>query len=185
MCEAVQELKIAGVSMDQAVWVVGVTVMTTVTVILKQTVWAAASGMGGMIACGLAGVIVLVVYEAISGAVERKELERRVGELEEAQKTIHDNRVAIVNCAEQLRDALIAIQVMSGKVGDGKGFSLGYVSPLIPLSLLLRVLKGYPDYFPFCRELCYHQYSDVFAVYLFDRWIGRFPLNCSLNGTFG
>ena len=125
MREAVQELRIAGVPMDKAMLVVGVTVTTAATAILKlkHTAWVAASGIRCLIACELAGIIVGVIFEAIYGAMERKELERRVPELEQAAKTMHDNRTAIVDCAERLREALIHIQGMSSLEGHRNGFS--------------------------------------------------------------
>ena len=113
MREAVQELQIAGISMEMAVLVVGLAVTTVVTAILTTTVCVAASVIGGILAGGGVGLIVYAVLEAINGAMERKELERRVRELEKAEKTIRDNRNAIVDCAERLREALIVIRVMA------------------------------------------------------------------------
>ena len=137
MREAIRELEIAGVTMGKAVAVVASLVTTEVTMNLERTVWASASGLGGLIAGALAGALVFVIFEAISGAVERAELERRIRELTKAEQTMHDNRVAIVNSAQQLYVALIVIQLTFDTAGHGKEFSFGYVS-LLTLYLLFQ-----------------------------------------------
>lgn len=132
MREAIRELEIAGVTMGKAVAVVASLATTEVTMHLERTAWASASALGGLIAGAVAGALAFVILEAISGAVERGELERRIRELTKAEQTMHDNRVAIVNSAQQLYVALIVIQLTFDSAGDGKGFSLGYVLPLTP-----------------------------------------------------
>ena len=129
MREAIRELEIAGVTMGKAVAVVASLVTTEVTLHLERTAWASASGLGGLVSGALAGALVFVVFEAISGAVERAELERRIRELTKAEQTMRDNRVAIVNSAEQLYVALIVIELTYDATGAGKGLCSGYVLP--------------------------------------------------------
>jgi len=125
MREAIRELEIAGVTMSKAVAVVASLVTTEVTMHLERSAWASASAVGGLLAGALAGTLVFVMFEAITGAIERAELERRIRELTRAEETMHDNRVAIVNSAQQLYVALIVIQITFDTAGDGKGFCLG------------------------------------------------------------
>ena len=127
MREAILELEIAGLTMSRAVAVVASLVTTEVTMHLEQTTWASASVVGGFVAGAIAGTLVFVIFEAISGAVERAELERRIRELSKAEETLHENRVAIVNCAQQLYVALIVIQLTFDTGGHGKDICFGFV----------------------------------------------------------
>jgi len=134
MREAIRELEIAGWTEGKAVAVVASLVTKEVTMhlemCLERTAWASVSGLGGLVAGALAGTLVFVIFEAISGAVERAELERRIRELTKAEQTIHDNCVAIVDSAQRLYVALIFIQITSGTAEPGNEFCFGYVSPL-------------------------------------------------------
>jgi hypothetical protein len=131
MREAICELEVAGWTVGKAMAVITSLVTTEVTTHLERTAWACASATGGLLAGALAGTLAFVIFEAISGAIERAELERRIRELTKAEQTIHDNRVAIVDSAQQLYVALIVAEVTFGKVGDGKGFCFWCVSHLI------------------------------------------------------
>jgi hypothetical protein len=126
MREAIRELEIAGVTMGKAVAVVASLATTEVTMHLERTAWASASNLGGIVAGALAGTLVFVMFEAISGAVERAELERRIRELTKAEETMHDNRVAIVNSAQQLYVALIVIQLTFDTDGHMEGHAEGH-----------------------------------------------------------
>src|SRR5258706_5685360 len=90
MREAIFELEIAGVTMGRAVAVVASLVTTEVTMHLEQTTWASASAVGGFVAGGVAGTLVFVIFEAISGAVERAGVERGIRELAKAEQTRHE-----------------------------------------------------------------------------------------------
>jgi len=138
MREAIRELKIVGLTLGQAAGiVVSLVTMQLTEVYLERTAWASVSYLGGFVAGALAGTLVFVIIEAISGAVKRAELERRIQELTEAEKTIRDNRDAIVNSAHQVHFALIVMQITSGTAELGNEFSFGYVS-LLTLYLLFQ-----------------------------------------------
>ena len=126
MREAIQELEIAGWTVGKAAGMVASVVVGEVTMQLERTTWASVSVVGGFVAGALAGTLVFVVFEAVSGAVERAELERRIRELTKAEQTLHDNRVAIVNSAQQLYVALILIQLVFDTAGHGKDHGKGH-----------------------------------------------------------
>jgi len=128
--EGVRELEVAGLTLQNAVWIVTAMVTTKVTTDLERLVCISASGLGGLVAGSLVGALVFVIWEAIAGYAEGVEMERRIKELMQAEETLRANSNAVVDCAEQLRVALIRMQVMFDKMGDGKDIYSGYVSPL-------------------------------------------------------
>ena len=157
MREGVQELEIAGVKMNKAVGIVTTLVTTNVVTDLEGLVCVSIRSLGGLVAGSLAGALVFVIWEAISGLAEGAELKRRIEELEETERALRENGTVIANSADQLRFALMVIQIHSGKVGDAKEFSFGYVLPsALCMHPLQRLLKSPLDLFWFVREL-YHR----------------------------
>lgn len=130
MHEGIRELEIAGVKMKDAVGMVTTIVTTSVMTDLEGLVCLSVKAIGGLVAGSLAGALVFVIWEAISGLAEGAELKRRIKELEETERTLRSNGTAISNCADQLRFALVVTQIQLGKVGNAKELSFGYVLPL-------------------------------------------------------
>jgi len=137
MREAVPELEIAGWKQGKAMTTVEGLVTKQVMMHLEHTPWASVSHLGGLVSGALARTLVSVIFEAVSGAVERAELERRIRELTEAEQTIRDNRVAIVKSAQQLYAALVFRQIATGIAQPGNALSFRYVS-LLTLYLLFQ-----------------------------------------------
>jgi len=112
MREGVKELEIAGYSWDAAATMIASMTMKFVYQALSQSCGKIISGIGGIAAGAVIGLLVSVVWEAISGAIERAELERRITELTGAEAVIRENRIVIADSCKKLYKALILMDVL-------------------------------------------------------------------------
>jgi uncharacterized membrane protein len=116
-----------------------------VMVYLREMKWKSYSFAGGVIGGALGGPLVFIIMEIISRAVESKMLEKYIEELTQAEQTMRKIRKAIVGVADQLKFALMCIQLQSGNVGYGREFYFGCVSRLVMCITSSKSIKSIPS----------------------------------------
>ena len=110
MREGIRELELAGVKMKYAVGIFAAVITIDTMMELEALVCLSVRSIGALAAGCLVGALAFVIWEAFAGSTEGKELDRRIKELEKAERTLRDNGTTIANCADELRSALHAIR---------------------------------------------------------------------------
>ena len=127
---------------------------------------------GSIICGGLGGLLVFSTVEAVSCAIERKMLNKYIGELTQAEQTMREIRKAFVNVADRLKLELMLIQLKSGNVGDGRRFYFGCVSPLLLCITSSNSIKSIPS--PPCKSIEHTVHSPTSVLVALNR-----PVPCA------